>query len=292
MSDHHASTDGQQTLEHEVGTVATALRIGIDRHPSPRQLSHYQRGELSAADTETLQDHLAQCPECAELVLDLDGFGDLGHDAEGELWEGRKTAVWDALSASITDHHGSAPTAASLGWRWAPLAAAALLALAVGLVGWLAVQHQGAELARTKEQLAEMGERLAQAGQRIADLEGGSAESPQLVVPSLDLFPPSFQRGDAGSPTLVMPHQARFFLLELHTTDTDSQPDYRLSIVRPDGGEVWSGHGLQRTPGGSFRIAVPRQLLTPGHYRLELYGLGEEARLLAEYELEYELEPR
>jgi hypothetical protein len=296
LTTHHSSVDDRRSVEEEVGLVATALRVAVDRHPSARQLSAYHRGdELSPADTETLRDHLAQCPECADLVLDLDGFGALATQVDDEEWEGRKAAVWRSLRSSISDDGKAAPRTSSFGSRrslrhrvpihWAPLAAAALLALTIGLGGWLALERQAAELTRAREQ-------LAQAGERIIELEGAAVEAPQtpqLVVPSHDLFPPSFRRSAEVLKTLVIPREAQFFLLQLHTLDTASHPDHALQILRPDGSEVWSGSGLRRTPEGSFRIALPRRLLLAGRYRLELSALGGASpQILGLYELTIE----
>lgn len=291
MSDHPRPIDDPRALEHAVATAATALRVGTPEHPSPRQLGLYHRGELPATETEPLQDHLALCPECAELLLDLADFGSLATESDSQEWSARANDVWQAIETSIGDDRdrGAFPGPPAQAWRRAPLAAAALLTLAAGLGSWMLLASRGEELAAARRQLAETTEQLALAGERIAALEEGSLETPQLVVPSHSLFPPSFLRQGTSAKKLVLPPGAHFFLLELHTIETASQGDHHLRVLDSEGVEVWAGSGLWRTPAGSFRLALPRRLLASGRYRLELRAPGENAaRPLAEYVLELE----
>lgn len=43
-------------------------------HPTPEKLAEYHARELPAEEIEGLQDHLAECPECSQMVLDLESF--------------------------------------------------------------------------------------------------------------------------------------------------------------------------------------------------------------------------
>ena len=45
-----------------------------EEHPSPRDLTAYQANELSPAEDERIQSHLAACTHCTELLLELDEF--------------------------------------------------------------------------------------------------------------------------------------------------------------------------------------------------------------------------
>ena len=45
-----------------------------EEHPSPEELSAYQANELTPEEDERIQDHLAVCEHCTELLLDLEEF--------------------------------------------------------------------------------------------------------------------------------------------------------------------------------------------------------------------------
>jgi len=47
-----------------------------DDHPAPEKLSAYQANELSPEEDNEIQEHLAQCTLCTELLLDLQRFLD------------------------------------------------------------------------------------------------------------------------------------------------------------------------------------------------------------------------
>lgn len=49
---------------------------GPDDHPAPEKLSAYQAKELSPEEDDALQEHLAHCTLCTELLLDLQRFLD------------------------------------------------------------------------------------------------------------------------------------------------------------------------------------------------------------------------
>jgi hypothetical protein len=65
--------------------VRSALAAGVVEagpHPDPDTLFEYHAGELSAADADAVQGHLALCPACAQAVLDFEMFPHL--DAASE----------------------------------------------------------------------------------------------------------------------------------------------------------------------------------------------------------------
>src|SRR3954471_7094568 len=45
-----------------------------EEHPDPETLTAYQANELSPEEDERIQDHLAVCQHCTELLLDLEEF--------------------------------------------------------------------------------------------------------------------------------------------------------------------------------------------------------------------------
>lgn len=194
---------------------------------------------------------------------------------------------------------------------WA--AALAALLLAVALAGWGLRQERRLErLAAGLEQAererwaavareAEAGavERRRTAGileqrkaeekrlrERIAELETRAAPAPQAVlnVPFALLYPTEALRGPAK--TVRVPPGAHFFLAVLSVEEATSHPSYRVIVTRKGrSAPVLQSDGLALSS-GEVSLALPGELLLPGTYRFELFGLSDgKATPVAEYEI-------
>ncbi|HMB52004.1 MAG TPA: zf-HC2 domain-containing protein [Thermoanaerobaculia bacterium] len=62
------SDDSREPPAIEHGTITDET---AEHHPAAEELVAYHRRELAAAAAEELREHLADCTECADLVLDL-----------------------------------------------------------------------------------------------------------------------------------------------------------------------------------------------------------------------------
>ena len=196
------------------------------------------------------------------------------------------------------------------------LAASVLLMVTLGLTGGLLWQDRRlddltTERARTEQELRQERERLIRAEEqhrrqlsdaerraeearrqdreRIADLERRLAETPRpgalLNVPLVDLGPKDPVRGELREITL--PKGVDLFFLLLSIADTRPFPSYRLEIADKDTGRVvWRGEGLEASRLNEVTLALPRDVLPPGDYRLRLYGLKNgKADEVGEYEV-------
>ncbi len=69
-------SDEIQDLDQMLGFLGEDGRQRRDpeEHPSPEELSAYQANELTPEEDERIQDHLAVCQHCTELLLDLEEF--------------------------------------------------------------------------------------------------------------------------------------------------------------------------------------------------------------------------
>jgi len=213
-------------------------------HPDPEELAAYHAGELPPAEEERLRDHLVACRECAGLLLDLDGLADPGFGAG--TGSDDQEVVWQRLREEI---QGKAPVVplrrpARAAPRWKPALAAALLAATLGLSLWVA------SLRRTVEDLSR----------------------PQLNAPVLDLYSGTARGAGSPPPVFTVPREARFFTVILNPAGQRRYEGYRVEILRPDGGRVWSGEGLERNAFGSFSLTLPRGAIGPGEYRIRLLG--------------------
>jgi hypothetical protein len=142
------------------------------------------------------------------------------------------------------------------------------------------------EIAERDRQAAQ---RAAEDSQRIADLENrltiaGHAR-PLVNAPFVDLEPLDPMRG--GPDAIPLPPGASYLFVILTIADLRVFPEYRLEITdRDTGRSAWATGGLHKTGGTEVSVALPRDLLPPGDYRLLLSGLkGGKAEKVAEYEL-------
>lgn len=247
--------------------AAGEVRKGLREHPSPDELIAYQSDEFPKSERNRLQRHLAYCSRCTEAVLDLENFPDVEHrqkDLDPEAvrdrdWQG----LCERLEISAAAETGprremDPPRAAGRTISFYQLLAATLLLAAIGLSVWVANLRL-----------------------RVAALV-----QPQANIFVHDLLPleeGQTRDSEAGDVLVIPPGMDRVVLI-LNQQNLRSYRDYRLEILDRDGGVLWQGEELVRTPEGSFSIELARDLLTPGHYRLRLYGLAEaETPLLASY---------
>jgi len=228
-------------------------------HPKPKMLAAYHAGELTEPEERRLQDHLVGCPECAALLLDLDGLGRPEFGA-GSLAPADQEALWRSLQAEIREEEPLAPVVPLrrpiASPRWLPALAAALLVATLGLSAWVA------SLRRTVDELSR-----PQANALVLDLDAGTARGEGEVRPAW-----------------VIPKDVRIFTLILSPPGPRST-SYRVAIERAGGGEVRSVE-LMPNEVGSLSLILSRRWIGPGDYRVRLFGPGREP--VAEYALHLE----
>jgi hypothetical protein len=256
-------------------------------HPEPDVLAAYHAGELTEPEERRLQDHLVGCPECAALLLDLDGLADPGFGA-GSLAPADQEALWRSLQAEIRKEEAPVPLAPVVPLRrrtlsppWLPALAAALLAVTIGLSAWVvSLQRKVGSLHHTVQEL--------------------SQAQPNPAV--IQLFPITV-RGKLGSQGMVVPADApRRLTLLLYVPEPPRgvtryratpyrATRYRAEVVR--GGKVLkevSGLVFQKDLDG-VTLEWLRDELGPGDYRLRLFGgagKGATEEPVAEYPLHVE----
>jgi hypothetical protein len=89
-------------LDEALRELAARARRDLGAHPTPELLAAYHAGELPEDEVEQIRDHLALCPECGELLLDLADFEDPGPtiDIPG-LTDADVDAAWQDLKARL-----------------------------------------------------------------------------------------------------------------------------------------------------------------------------------------------
>lgn len=114
-----------ERLAREDGTQADP-----EEHPSVDTLTAYHAKELSPEEDARIQEHIASCRRCAEIVLDVDSF--LAEPAgEPEVASFEVAAEWRRLRERMKAE--SEPAYARARWRhWVPAIAAVLTLAVVG----------------------------------------------------------------------------------------------------------------------------------------------------------------
>ena len=244
-------------------------RSTLDRgHPPVDELVALHEGRCAEVAAEELREHLAVCPECSGLMLELDAFPGSPPDGEESRIEVPTSSLWAALERRLGDTalpgtpvplppRRQSKVVGPVPWLLRT-AAAALLVLSFGLFFSLRENRRLLEVA---------------AGQRL-ELEALAARAaPQADLPFVTLTPRSFVRDQRTTPVLELASDAAFFALHLTLAGHESYPGYRLDAIVP-GETRWSLPGLVPREQG-FSLLLPRRELGPGSWRLELFGLAE-----------------
>ncbi len=257
----------EQELRGRVRPLQAEARERLGAPPSPERLLAYHEGRLGTAERLEVEEGIAAFPEAGRLLLDLARFPAVEPAPEVEVpsddeiaarWREFRAARRGVAAGRDLEHRPLAPVtplprrpeserpkpAQGYPRRWpVVLAAAAAALLAIGLAYFLGTRGAGPE-ARTNLAFAA----LAPAGEG----EGrGSAEVELQVPPSADGV-----------------------LLSLGYGSPLDSP-VSLTVHDPRGRTVLRRDGLELGTGGTFLIDLPRQLLTPGVYRLEISAPGQ-----------------
>ncbi len=247
-----------------------ARRPRGEYHPTLQELVAYRAGELSPEGDDRIQEHLTQCRDCAQLLLDLAEFEQFPPPPEEMApVDARTEASWKRLRARLGEREedGEAeqdevvPALAPLRpWKEVPLwrrpvipwALAAGLALcSVGL--W---QHSG----RLQSEI-------------------GRLSAPRLNVPVEDLSMGETRGARPETPVL----RGGGVLVLFPPADA---AEYEVEVVAADGAVV-----IQPLRGPAvdevLTLSIPSEFLPVGRYSARLYGLGDgERKLLKEYAFE------
>jgi hypothetical protein len=238
-------------LRLAVRALAAAERRLLADHPMPDELVDYQAGDVTAAEKERLQEHLALCPACAQAVLDV------GPLPEVRLSDRTVAAAWTRF-AERAGRSGPLPDRRrSVAWPWS--VAAALLCVVLGLA---------VETARLRR-------------------EAGALAGPRAGVQIVDLLPAGeeVQRSANEADTadaVQAPAWVDRLVLNLNLPQEGVLPVYSSRIMAMDGREIWRGAALRPGADGALTVELPRRLLPAGKYRIALSGNGAP---VAEYTL-------
>jgi hypothetical protein len=263
--------------------VVSAARRRLIAHPSLDELSAYRAGRVTPAVRESIRDHVSLCGECLQALLAL---GDRAVAA------GPPGAASNSAAANATAPAEGPPPFERV-WRQ-------FLTIRAAHVNGTAADNEAPEEA--EDQPGAM-RRLAPPRPALLGFAAGVvfavaigwlwwsfAARPEITV-NEPLWTLVAVRDD---PSAVehrrIPPDARQVTLVLTLLDAGDHAGYRVEVRERRGGQLVFGvGGLRWRPELGFRLDVPRELLPPGSYRVELFGIdrGRETDL-AKYGLDIE----
>lgn len=223
---------------------------GADAHPTPELLSAYQEDRLPPETDGEIQEHFVDCPECPELMLDLDRFTapQAAESVQSDLSDTWVDVAWRRLRDRLIIE----ARPARLRWLRSTAFAWSLTGLlapcALGL--WLQVDRLTGE--------------------------ARDSEAPQLNPPLWNVEPaPALRGGEPPPLDVAVPAGARQFYLVFQPSFEPEQRTYRLEIWSWQGEELWSEPGLLKSAEGTFVVKLSRRFLPAGSYRFLVTGVGE-----------------
>ena len=263
----------------EIRAAFRELAIGnteADTHPGPEDLFAYLDRKLRVDDAERVREHLAFCPHCSRLVLNLKRFPGVrplqgkspSRGAVSRAWKDFRDRL-DEGELEPEESEEAVPRANAPLVLWPPVGfqkvlpaiAAALLILCLGLSGWVVSLRQKIE----------------------------TVSQPKVHVHLTDLVPvgEAAIRARDSRVEVRVPEWADRLVVILNLFESGSYAEYHADISEapPTGRrQVWSHQDLRQSPDRNFVIELPREFLPAGSYRIDLFGVegGQRVRL-AEY---------
>jgi len=212
----------------------------FEDHRTPEELSAYQAGELTPEQNDAIQEHLASCELCTEVLLDLHRFLDLPpEDRPREGVTDLQTEVeWKTLQAKL-GAQGLLPARGTSGTRKPRrhflAAVAAIFLVSIGLASYLFLQGPARKLTLDPDE----------------SFRSGSLPVPAVQLP-IDLF--------------------------LRTSPHDSYPEYLVVLKRGEQTVRTYPHLPRDQDTLSVKVPLRRWGLKPGLYKFEMQGVSGQAR--------------
>ncbi len=241
-------SDEKTSLTAALRHLAEQERRTPSEHATPGELTAYHEGTLAPAIEARVQEHLAHCKLCSDLLLDLAGFADLAPPpGVPELTDAQVAEDWQALRARMGAEKEKdkepatvvpfptppAPVPARPARKWRPwrYAAAALVVAAVSLFALTLIPGQ--------------------------------------KLPAKQFYEGGASRGADETPVdSAVPRQAMVFNFY-----PESYPHYE-GRIRQDEDVVWKTSDVV-TKGETVLFEVPEDSLKPGRYEALLYGFNQ-----------------
>ena len=241
-------------LFDEALEMARNQKTALTWHPEFQELADFAKSDGASQSQERILEHLAQCPDCADLVLAIRKESQPVDSAQEQPEAGEE--AWTRFlqyervrrDAESVEHQ-RVPSSHSTPPRFSPRLLLGLgLAAAVAL-GWL----------------------LGTFGTAI---EKNAKPAPILAAPLVLMLQPidpaNTQRG------VEDPRAAFADLALVLTSNRAAEYAAYRAVFHGEGASSLEIEGLQRQEDRSFVLVIPQGNLKPGTYRVETFGLDQE----------------
>jgi len=258
-----AGSPGDRELLRLVGELQADA---AGSHPPPETLVAYHGRHLAGAAADALQEHLAGCPSCTAVLLDLAAFDDAAGDEEAAATDEEPSAAADfAAAAEWRALRGRLPAEAAAGTAaerpvrvshrpaaWVPWAAAAALALVAFGLGFQVLRLD-----------------------RRADSLQARLDTPQADVPIVYLDAVTRDEEQAGDAE-PLPPDGGVLLVVVTPEEPEAYAAYTLAVEDATGARHTVA-GLHPSPRyGTLRAALPRDALSAGRLAVTLFGIDDD----------------
>lgn len=236
-------SDEIQDLDEMLGFLGEDGRHRRDpeEHPSSEELSAYQANELTPEEDERIQDHLAVCGHCTELLLDLEEFLAPAPAAVTPVANFEAAADLRRLRDYIPK---PVQTTSRRTLRYAFAASLAGALVLSGLFFWRAIRLQR-EVTELRSQVAELRQPLV--NPFTISLRSVRGETPELP-------------GD------------RAVQLNFETSAPEEYAKYQVQIMDGEDQTI-RVINLHKDENGKLTMTLPKTSLRPGMYTFRLVGV-------------------
>jgi hypothetical protein len=277
--------DEHELLER-VRPLQAEARERLAAPPSPEEILAYHEGRLDPAARLAVEEGIAAFPESGRLLRDLARFPEVEPDAGVAVpSDDEIDARWRQFQAARRRPAGSAA-----GGRAAVAPAEDPPAPRLAPITPLPIRREPSRIDAPRRRRWPVALALAATlllglglGYLLAPRETRPAGRVNLALAALAPQSEMTSRG-AEATDLEVPAAADGVLLSIGYGGS-ARPLYTLSVHDPRGRRILHRGDLAPDDSGTFLVELPRELLTPGRYRLELTASGE-AEPLAVYDLD------
>lgn len=299
------SSPDEGSFSEAVRDLADEKRRKLGEHPTAEVLVALHEGRLSAAEAESLRDHLALCPECRELLRDLGAFGAEPPAGSPRLEDVDVEAAWQGLRSRLGGGEDAtseeAPSQSERRGASRPLAREERTP---GRIAELEPRRKASGWGVDRNRLALAASLLL----AVAGFAWGGYNwrqmldqaKPKANVPLIDLFPEQdLTRGSEDS--AKVPAGVDDFVLVITPPEPRSSDEYDLEIAR-DEKVVYAGRlqgvtivadpvferddaRLAPGVGGSLTLVLTRRDFPAGSYQAQLFDVqdGRRGEKVADY---------
>lgn len=238
-------------------------------HPEPEELLAFHLGSLAPEERERVEEHLAGCPGCVQVVLDFEAFPDLEPEAalsaeQRQALETQRRQLGElprketkAAGTEVPGEAGEAPGGEVIAGPWRARLRTAWAVAAVFFVATVGLSFWTTGLVAPSEE-----PRILPYAEGVATVPRGGEPGQEEERRRISL---------SGGPGFV------FLGIK---ADPLGFSGFRIELLEagPGGRRLWAKSDLHPNEDRVFALLLPERWQPPGRYRFDIYGLrvGEE----------------